>query len=56
MELQFHPDPDDGQKMCPKHAEFYSKNKLEKLVRLGLIIIMYHGARSSECQITFFLF
>ena len=31
--------PDDGQKTCPKHIEFYSKNKLEKLVHLvGFII------------------
>jgi hypothetical protein len=26
--------PDDGQRNCPKHVEFYSKNKFEKLVRL----------------------
>ena len=25
---------DDGQKTCPKHIEFYSKNKFEKLVLL----------------------
>jgi len=31
--------PDDGQKNCPKHVEFYSKNKFEKLVHLvGFII------------------
>jgi len=24
--------PDDGQGNCPKHVEFYSKNKFEKLV------------------------
>ena len=31
--------PDDGQRNCPKHVEFYSKNKFEKLVRLvGFII------------------
>jgi len=31
--------PDDGQKNCPKHVEFYSKNKFVKLVRLvGFII------------------
>jgi hypothetical protein len=31
--------PDDGQRNCPKHAEFHSKNKLEKLVHLlGFII------------------
>jgi hypothetical protein len=26
--------PDDGQRNCPKHAEFHSKNKFEKLVHL----------------------
>jgi len=26
--------PDDGQTNCPKHVEFYSKNKFEKLVLL----------------------
>jgi len=37
---------------CPKHVEFYSKNKFEKLVHLvGFIIRIYHDARSSECQI-----
>ena len=31
--------PDDGQMNCPKHVEFYSKNKFEKLVNLfGFII------------------
>jgi len=30
---------DDGQRNCPKHVEFHSKNKFEKLVRLvGFII------------------
>jgi hypothetical protein len=30
---------DDGQRNCPKHVEFYSKNKSEKLVHLvGFII------------------
>ena len=43
--------PDDGQKNCPKHAEFYSKNKFEKLVHLvGFIIRVYHDARSPERQ------
>ena len=33
--------PDDGQKTCPKHVEFYSKNKFEKIVHLvGFIIII----------------
>jgi len=30
--------PDDGQNNCPKHVKFYSKKKLEKLVRLVLKI------------------
>ena len=30
---------DDGQRNCPKHVEFYSKNKFQKLVHLvGFII------------------
>jgi len=36
---------------CPKHVEFYSKNKFEKLVHLvGFIIRIYDDARSPECQ------
>jgi hypothetical protein len=43
--------PDDGQRNCTKHVEFYSKNKFEKLVHLvGFIIKICHDARSSECQ------
>jgi len=31
--------PDDGQRNCPKHVDFYSKNKFDKLVYLvGFII------------------
>ena len=31
--------PDDGQRNCPKHVEFYSQNKSEKLVHVvGFII------------------
>ena len=30
---------DDGQMNCPKHVEFYSKNKFEKLVHVvGFVI------------------
>jgi len=44
--------PDDGQKTCPKHVDFYSKNKFEKLVHLvGFIIRIYHDAWSFECQV-----
>ena len=43
--------PDDGQKNCPKHVEFYSKNKFENLVHLvGFVIRIYHDARSPERQ------
>ena len=44
--------PDDGQRNCPKHEEFYSKNKFEKLVHLvGFIIRIYHDAQPPERQI-----
>jgi len=45
--------PDDGQRNCPKHVEFHSKNKFEKLVHLvGFIIRIYQdAARSPERQI-----
>ena len=43
--------PEDGQRKCLKHIEFYSKNKFEKLVHLvGFIIRIYHDARSPESQ------
>jgi len=43
--------PDSGQRNCPKHVEFYSKNKFEKLVNLvGFIVRIYHDARSPERQ------
>ena len=33
---------DDGQRNCPKHVEFYSKNKFEKLVHLvGFIVRIF---------------
>ena len=31
--------PDDRQRNCPKHVEFHSKNKFEKLVHLVVFII-----------------
>ena len=34
--------PDDGQRNCPKHVEFYSKNKCEKFLYLvGFIIRIF---------------
>jgi hypothetical protein len=39
MDLQFHPDPEDGQRNRPKQVQFQTKNKFEKLVHLiGFII------------------
>ena len=40
--------PDDGQRNCPEHVEFYSENKLEKLVHLVGFII----SNLSRCTIT----
>ena len=49
--------PDDGQRNCPKHVEFCSKNKFEKLVHLvAFIIRIFHDARSSASQIYFYFF
>ena len=46
---------DDGQRNCPKHVKFYSKNKFEKWVHpVGFIIRIYHDTRSIECQICLF--
>ena len=42
----------DGQMNCPKHVEFYSKSKFEKLVRICVFFIrIYHDARSPDRQI-----
>ena len=41
--------PDDGQMNCPKHVDFYSTNKWEKLVHLvGFIIRINHDALSPK--------
>ena len=46
--------PDDGQRNCPKHVEFYSKNKFEILMHLVCSIIrMFHDARSPERHIVY---
>ena len=43
--------PDDGQRKCLKHVEFYSKNDFKNSVHLvALIIRIYHDARSPERQ------
>jgi hypothetical protein len=43
--------PDNGHRNCPKHVQFYSKNKFEKFVHLvGFIIKKYLDARSCERQ------
>jgi len=40
--------PDDGQRNCPKHAEFPSKNEFEKLLHLVGFIIR----NLSQCMVT----
>jgi hypothetical protein len=40
--------PDDGQRNCPKHVKFHSKNKFEKLVHLVGFIIR----NLSRCTVT----
>jgi len=43
---------DEGQRNCPKHVEFYSRNILDKLVHLvGFVIRIYQDERSPERQI-----
>ena len=44
--------PDDGQRNCMKHVEFYSKNKFEKFVLLVDFIIRI----SSDIHISFNFF
>jgi hypothetical protein len=43
------PTPDDGRRNCPKHIEFHSKNKFEKLVHLVGFIISF----DIRCNISF---
>jgi len=38
---------DDGSRNCPKHVEFYSKNKFDKLVHLVGFIIRIHEPSSN---------
>jgi hypothetical protein len=40
--------PDDGQRNCPKHAEFYFRNKFEKLVHL----VNFTVRNLSRCTVT----
>ena len=40
--------PDDGQRNCPKHVEFYSKNIFEKLVHL----VGFYCKNLSRCTVT----
>jgi len=42
--------PDDGQRNCPNHVEFYSKNKFEKLMHLVGFIIRMYGILLPNCM------
>ena len=49
--------PDDRQRKFPKHVEFCSKNKFEKLVHLvGFTLRIYHYARPPGRQINLLLY
>ena len=48
--------PDDGQRKCPQHVEFYSKNKFEKLVHLVGFTIRIWFLDSHEICKAYFLF
>jgi len=41
--------PDDGQRICPKYVEFYSKSKFEKLVHLVGFTISIYKKHISQC-------
>jgi len=42
--------PDDGQRNCPRHVEFYSKNKLEKLVHPVVFIMRSFWTIKKPCS------
>jgi len=39
--------PDDGQRNCPKHVEFNSKNKFEKTMQLVGFVLRIESRRCS---------
>ena len=44
--------PDDGQRNCPKHVEFYFKNKFEKIMHIvAFIVRIFHDERSPDGHI-----
>jgi len=43
--------PDDEQRNCPKHVEFYSKNKFEKLLHLVGFITRKNYFMIVECDV-----
>ena len=52
---------DDRQKNCPKHVEFYSKNKFEKLmhlvgfiIRIGDRVLITYIVMNNQCNIAVF--
>jgi hypothetical protein len=46
--------PDDGQRNCPKHVEFFDKNKFGKSARLLVLLKRSNGGGfSSQDETTF---
>jgi len=50
--------PDDGQRNCPKHVDFYSKNKFEKLVhifgfsiRKFVVLVFLYPSQVHNCTV-----
>ena len=48
--------PDGGQRNCPKHVEFYSKNKFEKLAHLVGFIIRSPKTNTFSSMLTALIF
>jgi hypothetical protein len=45
--------PDDGQRNCPKHVDFHSKNKFEKLVHIVGFIFKKFNTMCSHVNVKF---
>jgi len=45
--------PNDGQRNCPKHVEFYSKNKFDKLVNLVCCNLNTNPTGATVCRYLF---
>jgi hypothetical protein len=44
--------PDDGQRHCPIHVDFHTRNKFAKLVHLVVLITKRHNGNQAPGSIT----